>query len=186
MRSFGASKRDALTPSNRRFSGAEPSLVKGFDAKQWVRVIRSCQIILDRFRDARVAFGTAPLDDRVMEHFVQHLVPYRRRANRFVRGSMYTVTSALQAKLALPGELPSTSSYLPAFVHDLLVLSSRLARQPGGLEVVKGPEMSRYMVYLLGVTSAGLQLDELVEAIRVRSPTLASQIGTGADMIVLW
>ncbi|KAH8929027.1 hypothetical protein BT69DRAFT_1276681 [Atractiella rhizophila] len=148
------------------FSQSEHSFTKPFQAKHWLRIIRANQIILDRHRDGRLAVGVGPTAEIISKHFVTVLSPYRRRNIRLLRGAFYAITTSLTSKIPLPSELPKTKEVLPAFIHDALVLSSRIAKTDEGKELVRSEEFTRYWFYLLSATSIGFQLEEMEAAMK--------------------
>ncbi|KAG8699563.1 hypothetical protein FRC09_006546, partial [Ceratobasidium sp. 395] len=147
------------------FANAEPQLAKrethAFRGDIVNKILKSCRIILDRYREARAALGTEPFDEFIIEEFISVLSPYRRRFTRTIKTSFYLVASSLANKFPLPHDIQGTVDMLPDFVHDALILSTRMARTEAGARSVRSGEFSRYWYYLLSVSTIGEQLKEM-------------------------
>ncbi|QRV92200.1 fusaric acid resistance-like protein [Ceratobasidium sp. AG-Ba] len=143
------------------YANSEPQLAKPFRGDIVNKILKSCRIILDRYREARAAIGTEPFDEFIIEEFISVLSPYRRRFTRTIKTSFYLVASSLANKFPLPHDIQGTVDMLPDFVHDALVLSTRMARTEMGAGSVRGGEFSRYWYYLLSVSTIGEQLKEM-------------------------
>ncbi|KAG8699562.1 hypothetical protein FRC09_006545 [Ceratobasidium sp. 395] len=143
------------------FANAEPQLAKPFRGDIVNKILKSCRIILDRYREARAALGTEPFDEFIIEEFISVLSPYRRRFTRTIKTSFYLVASSLANKFPLPHDIQGTVDMLPDFVHDALILSTRMARTEAGAGSVRSGEFSRYWYYLLSVSTIGEQLKEM-------------------------
>ncbi|KAG8700245.1 hypothetical protein FRC09_006090 [Ceratobasidium sp. 395] len=163
------------------FANAEPQLAKPFRGDIVNKILKSCRIILDRYREARAALGTEPFDEFIIEEFISVLSPYRRRFTRTIKTSFYLVASSLANKVfshvpraliqprtdcyweqfPLPHDIQGTVDMLPDFVHDALILSTRMARTEAGAGSVRSGEFSRYWYYLLSVSTIGEQLKEM-------------------------
>ncbi|KAF8749522.1 hypothetical protein RHS01_09997 [Rhizoctonia solani] len=132
-----------------RFANSEPQLAK------------------HRYREARAAIGTTPFDEYIIEEFISVLSPYRRRFTRTIKTSFYLVASSLANKACPNAHLSSFSrvtDWQADFIHDALVLSTRMARSETGANSVKSEEFSRYWYYLLTVSTIGEQLKEMEAA----------------------
>ncbi|KAG8719517.1 hypothetical protein FRC08_002644 [Ceratobasidium sp. 394] len=143
------------------FANSEPQLARPFRGDIVNRILKSCRIILDRYREARAALGTEPFNEFILEEFISVLSPYRRRFTRTIKTSFYLVASSLANKFPLPHDIQGTVDMVPDFVHDALVLSTRMARTEAGAGSVRSGEFSRYWYYLLSVSTIGEQLKEM-------------------------
>ncbi|GAB1520598.1 hypothetical protein RhiTH_003678 [Rhizoctonia solani] len=139
------------------FANSEPQLAKPFRGDVVNKLLKSCRIILDRYREARAAIGTTPFDEYIIEEFISVLSPYRRRFTRTIKTSFYLVASSLANKAWV-------TDWQADFIHDALVLSTRMARSETGANSVKSEEFSRYWYYLLTVSTIGEQLKEMEAA----------------------
>lgn len=98
-------------PPSCRFSAAEPAFGVPFQAATISQLIRSHQVVLDRLREARTAFGENGFpDENIRSGFMTTLTPYRRQARRFTRALFYLISTSLSTKASLPHELPSLMS----------------------------------------------------------------------------
>ncbi|MBW0465952.1 hypothetical protein O181_005667, partial [Austropuccinia psidii MF-1] len=161
-----------------KFARAEPSFVQPFNMAEYVKIANANQLILDRNRDARIAIGTNPLPEVILKEFVEKLAPYRAQLLPKIKTSLYLCTSTLHSKFPLPEKLNSTTEemkYATEIFHDALVLSSRLADSPEGLKLVKSPELTRYWLYLLSMTSVSYQLESIQESAKKLFGTLEDQ-----------
>ncbi|CAE6533569.1 unnamed protein product [Rhizoctonia solani] len=143
------------------FANSEPQLVKPFRGDVANKILKSCRIILDRYREARAALGTTPFDEYIVEEFISVLSPYRRRFTRTIKTSFYLVASSLANKFPLPHDIQGVSDWQADFIHDALVLSTRMARTETGVNSVRSDNFSRYWYYLLTVSTIGEQLKEM-------------------------
>ncbi|KAF8600286.1 hypothetical protein BDV93DRAFT_476704 [Ceratobasidium sp. AG-I] len=143
------------------FAKSEPQLAKPFRDDVVNKLLKSCRIILDRYREARAAIGTEQFDEHIVEEFISVLSPYRRRFTRTIKTSFYLVASSLSNKFPLPHDIEGTVDMLPDFLHDALVLSTRIARTEAGAANVRSGEFSRYWYYLLSISTIGEQLKEM-------------------------
>jgi hypothetical protein len=66
------------------------------------------------------------------------LSPYRRRASRITKVSLYLCAMSLMSKSPLPHDSDISQVLLNQFVHDALLLSSRLTRTEEGATAVRG------------------------------------------------
>lgn len=121
------------------FAKIEPEFTSPYRQDLYRKIIHSVQLLLDRMREARVMMGNikddessgASVSSSVMGAF-SPLNPYRRFHNRVTKHRLYLLSTALQSKTPLPQDsLASTITSMRAVHHDALVLSTRLARQPG-------------------------------------------------------
>ncbi|CAE6534018.1 unnamed protein product [Rhizoctonia solani] len=143
------------------FANSEPQLAKPFRGDVANKVLKSCRIILDRYREARAALGTTPFDEFIVEEFISVLSPYRRRFTRTIKTSFYLVASSLANKFPLPHDIQGVADWQADFIHDALVLSTRMARTETGANSVRSGDFSRYWYYLLTVMTIGEQLKEM-------------------------
>ncbi|CAE6445071.1 unnamed protein product [Rhizoctonia solani] len=144
------------------FANSEPQLAKPFRGDVVNKLLKSCRIILDRYREARAAIGTTPFDEYITEEFISVLSPYRRRFTRTIKNSFYLVASSLANKFPLPHDVQGLlADWQADFIHDALVLSTRMARTETGANSVRSGEFSRYWYYLLTVSTIGEQLKEM-------------------------
>lgn len=137
-------------------------------------VSHACVGKSDRMRESRVALASQPLPDIVLTNFVRELWPYRRRNTQILQLSFYLVASSILAKSPLlretPAELESSGQHAN-FMHDVLVLASRLARSPEGAKAIRSGDFARYFHYIVGITSLNdylkvyLDLDQLQYAL---------------------
>ncbi|MBW0469961.1 hypothetical protein O181_009676 [Austropuccinia psidii MF-1] len=158
-----------------KFCNAEPSFLNPFNATEYIKVAKANQLILDRNREARIAIGNKPLPEIILQEFVHKLVPYRRQALASIKSSLYLCTSSFQAKLPFPQDsvnMEKGRNLINDFFHDALILSTRLAHSPEGLQLVKSPELMRYFVYILSVTIVIEQL----EAIQISATQLFGKL----------
>ncbi|CAE6373431.1 unnamed protein product [Rhizoctonia solani] len=146
------------------FANSEPQLAKPFRGDVVNKLLKSCRIILDRYREARAAIGTTPFDEYIIEEFISVLSPYRRRFTRTIKTSFYLVASSLANKFPLPHDIQGVTDWQADFIHDALVLSTRMARSETGANRVRSEEFSRYWYYLLAVSTIGEQLKEMEAA----------------------
>ncbi|KAJ1303164.1 hypothetical protein OPQ81_011365 [Rhizoctonia solani] len=124
------------------FANSEPQLAKPFRGDVVNKLLKSCRVILDRYREARAAIGTTPFNEYITEEFISVLSPYRRRFTRVIKTSFYLVASSLANKFPLPHDIEgATTDWLADFLHDAL--------------------FSRYWYYLLTITTIGEQLREM-------------------------
>ncbi|KAF8716570.1 hypothetical protein RHS02_09900, partial [Rhizoctonia solani] len=114
------------------------------------------QLAKHRYREARAAIGTTPFDEYIIEEFISVLSPYRRRFTRTIKTSFYL--------FPLPHDIQGVTDWQADFIHDALVLSTRMARSETGANSVKSEEFSRYWYYLLTVSTIGEQLKEMEAA----------------------
>ena len=107
-------------------------------------------------RESRVALAAQPLPDIVLTNFVRELWPYRRRNTQVLQLSFYLVASSILSKSPLlrenPAELDSGGQYAN-FMHDVLVLASRLAKTSDGASAIRSGDFTRYFHYIVGITS---------------------------------
>ncbi|KAL5632771.1 hypothetical protein ACGC1H_005649 [Rhizoctonia solani] len=143
------------------FANSEPQLAKPFRGDVANKILKSCRIILDRYREARAALGTTPFDEYIVEEFISVLSPYRRRFTRTIKTSFYLVASSLANKFPLPHDIQGVTDWQADFIHDALVLSTRMARTETGANSVRSDNFSRYWYYLLTVSTIGEQLKEM-------------------------
>ncbi|CAE6476603.1 unnamed protein product [Rhizoctonia solani] len=143
------------------FANSEPQFAKPFRGDVVNKLLKSCRIILDRYREARAAIGTTPFDEFIIDEFISVLSPYRRRFTRTIKTSFYLVASSLANKFPLPHDIQGVSDWQADFIHDALVLSTRMARTETGANSVRSGEFSRYWYYLLTVSTIGEQLKEM-------------------------
>ncbi|CUA67618.1 putative polyketide synthase 3 [Rhizoctonia solani] len=143
------------------FANSEPQLVKPFRGDVVNKILKSCRIILDRYREARAALGTTRFDEFIVEEFISVLSPYRRRFTRTIKTSFYLVASSLANKFPLPHDIQGVTDWQADFIHDALVLSTRMARTETGANSVRSDDFSRYWYYLLTVSTIGEQLKEM-------------------------
>ncbi|KAH7337158.1 hypothetical protein B0J17DRAFT_666475 [Rhizoctonia solani] len=143
------------------FANSEPQLAKPFRGDVANKLLKSCRLILDRYREARAAIGTTPFDEYIIEEFISVLSPYRRRFTRTIKTSFYLVASSLANKFPLPHDIQGLADWQADFIHDALVLSTRMARTETGANSVRSGEFSRYWYYLLTVSTIGEQLKEM-------------------------
>ena len=107
-------------------------------------------------RESRVALAAQPLPDIVLTNFVRELWPYRRRNTQVLQLSFYLVASSILSKSPLlrenPAEIESGGQYAN-FMHDVLVLASRLAKTSDGASAIRSVDFTRYFHYIVGITS---------------------------------
>jgi hypothetical protein len=121
-----------------RFASAEPSFTKQFRGDIIQEIVQANQIILDRLREGRAAIGVESFDPFILENMVAVLSPYRRRASRITKVSLYLCAMSLMSKSPLPHDSDISQVLLNQFVHDALLLSSRLTRTEEGAKAVRG------------------------------------------------
>lgn len=92
---------------------------------------------LDRFQEARIALGREPFDPFIIENLVSILSPYRKRAHRTAKISLYLSATSLLSKTPLPTEGATVEKHLLEFVEDAVIVSSRLATTEEGSRAVK-------------------------------------------------
>lgn len=94
------------------------------------------------------------------------LSPYRRYHTRLVRHRLYLLATALQSKTPLPQDSLATR-LIPAgtMQHDALVLTSRVAKEPGGEAIIKSPYFLQVWSHLLCVTSWRIHINAIEEAV---------------------
>lgn len=163
-----------------KFSSVEPSFVKPFNGKQYSRLVKANQRILDRNRDARMAIGDQPISEIIIKEFVNKLHSHRKRAIPQLRVSFYLCTSTLQSKFPLPKTLPKGNEYSNEFFHDGLLLSIKLIQKysktigsststptSDELNLITNRELTRYWSYLLSMISIFEQLEEIENATQI-------------------
>ena len=121
-----------------RFASAEPSFTKPFRGDIIQEIVQANQVILDRLREGRAAIGVEPFDPFILENMVAVLSPYRRRASRITKVSLYLCAMSLMSKSPLPHDSDFSQVLLNQFVHDALLLSSRLTRTEEGAKAIRG------------------------------------------------
>ncbi|ELU44412.1 hypothetical protein AG1IA_01553 [Rhizoctonia solani AG-1 IA] len=156
-----------------RFANSEPQLAKPVEKLSYYPRSAALMVtsgrsnphnLIDRYREARAAIGTTPFDEYIIEEFISVLSPYRRRFTRTIKTSFYLVASSLANKFPLPHDIQGVTDWQADFIHDALVLSTRMARSETGANSVKSEEFSRYWYYLLTVSTIGEQLKEMEAA----------------------
>ncbi|KAM0753235.1 hypothetical protein T439DRAFT_323872 [Meredithblackwellia eburnea MCA 4105] len=150
-----------------KFGAAEPAFGQPFQAGTIARLIRTHQVILDRLREARTAFGTEGFSDDIRENFTNPLAPYRRQSRRFSRALFYLCATSIATKTPLPHELPSMSTTARMIQHDAMVLSHRLTRNSAGLEILKSTSFVRYWFFLVSMGSVSYQLEAMETDLRI-------------------
>ncbi|EGG03448.1 uncharacterized protein MELLADRAFT_90177 [Melampsora larici-populina 98AG31] len=157
-----------------KFSSVEPSFVKPFNGKQYSRLVKANQRILDRNRDARMAIGDQPISEIIIKEFVNKLHSHRKRAIPELRVSFYLCTSTLQSKFPLPKNLPKGKDHSIEFFHDGLLLSIRLIQKfsksktrSDESKILTNRELTRYWSYLLSMISIFEQLEEIENATQI-------------------
>ena len=120
-----------------RFAAAEPSFKRPFRGDIAQTIIQSNQIILDRLREGRAAIGAEAFDPYILENLVAVLSPYRRRATRINKTGLYLCAMSLMSKTPLPHDSVLTQHLLNHFVHDALLISSRLTRTEEGQKAIR-------------------------------------------------
>jgi hypothetical protein len=121
-----------------RYAAAEPAFGKPFRGDLAQTLIQANQIILDRLREGRAAIGDMSFEPFILENMVAVLSPYRRRGNRINKVGLYQCAMSLMSKSPLPHDSVLAQHVMNHFVHDALLLSSRLARTKEGAKAVKG------------------------------------------------
>ncbi|KAG8830689.1 hypothetical protein FRC17_004437 [Serendipita sp. 399] len=140
------------------FAAAEPSFTSKFRGDLAQTIVQANQIILDRLREARAAIGAEPFDPYILENMVAVLSPYRRRATRINKTGLYLCAMSLMSKSPLPHESIFTQHLLNHFVHDALLISSKLARSKEGAKAIRSDSFTRYWFYLISVSGIPTQL----------------------------
>lgn len=163
-----------------RFANAEPSFKKQFRGDIVQTIIQANQIILDRLTEGRAAIGAEPFDPYILENLVSVLSPYRRRASRINKVGLYLCAMSLMSKSPLPHDSVLAQHLLNHFVHDALLLSSRLTHTEEGSRAIRSGEYSmilapdnhsyrvdsftRYWFYLISVSGLQTQLKRIEAA----------------------
>ena len=118
----------------------------------------------DRMRECRTAIGSHPLHLSVLNDFVRHLSPYRRRNTQILQLTFYLVASSVLSKSPLLRETPTeldSALRRSHFIHDILLLAARHARTEEGEQTVRSGDFTRYFHYLVVISS-------LLEHLKVR------------------
>ncbi|KIM23580.1 hypothetical protein M408DRAFT_253625 [Serendipita vermifera MAFF 305830] len=141
------------------FASAEPSFTQPFRGEIIQEIIQASQIILDRLREGRAAIGVEPFEPFILQNLVTELSPYRRRASRITKTNLYLCATSLMSKSPLPHDSDFSQVLLNQFVHDALLLSSRLVRTEQGARAIReGDDFTRYWFYLISVSGIQTQI----------------------------
>ncbi|KAG8869598.1 hypothetical protein FRC20_001182 [Serendipita sp. 405] len=143
------------------FAAAEPSFTTKFRGDLVQTIVQANQIILDRLREGRAAIGAEPFDPYILEKMVAVLSPYRRRATRINKTGLYLCAMSLMSKSPLPHDSVFTQHLLNHFVHDALLISSRLAKSEEGARAIRSDSFTRYWFYLISVSGLFTQLKRI-------------------------
>lgn len=100
---------------------------------------------------------------------IPHFEPmgaYRRFHTRLMKHRFYVLTTALHSKTPLPQDSLRTR-FAPVEVvrHDILVLTSRLVKQPNGEEAIRSTAFLRILSYMLAVANWRTHIDTIEEAV---------------------
>ena len=162
----------ALGPTM-QFAKLEPDFKGPFRLDLYKKIIGGVQLLMDRLREARVIVSPLSEEEHALENVWQVLpvfrpmAAYRRFHNRLTKHRLYMLTTALQSKTPLPQD-SLRDRYIPIETvrHDMLVLTSRLAAQPGGEDAIRSTSFLRMLSYLLAMANAArTQIDVIEEAV---------------------
>lgn len=83
-----------------------------------------------------------------------------------MRHRLYALTTALHSKTALLQDLPSNRLVSVGQIHhDAVVMTTRIARSPGGAAKIRSLPFLRSWSYLLSVSSLRQNMDMLEDAV---------------------
>ncbi|KZW03135.1 hypothetical protein EXIGLDRAFT_828873 [Exidia glandulosa HHB12029] len=143
------------------FSAVEPHFIFPLQRKPMIVILQSLQNMLDRLTEARTAIGAQPVPELVTREFEAQLLPYRRQFDQFARAALFNCASSLACKAPLSSDAPTTlflRENMRDFLHDAMVLSSRLARTEEGKDAIRKGLLTPYWTSVTSITSLGEQL----------------------------
>lgn len=126
-------------------------------------------------RESRTAISSRPLPDFVIKNFIRILSPYRRRNQQVLQLGFYIIASSILAKSPLLREAPvelDSATHRGNFMHDILVLSSRVAKTEEGARAIRSGDFTRYFHYVVGITSLNEHLHVSIKSMTLFSTEL--------------
>lgn len=154
------------------FAKLEPEFAGPFRGDLYKKCMNGSQLLMDRLREARVivsTFDEGRNQDSTFAGTIPHFEPmgaYRRFHTRLMKHRFYVLTTALHSKTPLPQDSLRTR-FAPVEVvrHDILVLTSRLVKQPNGEEAIRSTAFLRILSYMLAVANWRTHIDTIEEAV---------------------